>query len=502
MAAQLQSISIDAPAFFGLNTQDSPTSLSPQFALVANNCVIDQSGRIAARKGYEYLSQDDIGEVISLGEFINPNGPNEIISVSSTGIYTGTQNLTNKTPVGYNIGIGDFQQASLQQYHFLFQEGFEPLYYDGSIVDEVNNSPHANGIAPKAGIVLSAYGRLFAARTDTDKVTLYWTDTLLGKHWNGGTSGTLDVSAIWAGGADEITGLAAHNNFLIVFGSTQALVFEGANGDPNNDLRLVDTIVGVGCVNKDSIQKIGSDLLFLSDTGVRSLNRTIQEKSMPMRDVSKNVRTDLITTFMLNSTALVRSGYNPLDAFYSISFVGSNEVYIFDTRQPLEDGSFRATKWLDVPTAYLTTQQDKRFLLGKPRGLAEYKGFLDDGVPYQISYFSNYNDFGSPNNIKFLKTLLGTFVSASNSQLTFSYDYDYKGSYSKRLANLTDQTIAEYGVSEFGIGTFSQGVAVSRPSVKTSSSGTVIQFGIDATINGAAFSIQRLTAQATLGRSV
>lgn len=51
MAKQLQSIAIQAPGFFGLNTQDSPTSLSEQFALVADNCVIDQFGRIGARKG-------------------------------------------------------------------------------------------------------------------------------------------------------------------------------------------------------------------------------------------------------------------------------------------------------------------------------------------------------------------------------------------------------------------------------------------------------------------
>jgi hypothetical protein len=39
MAQQLQNITISAPGFFGLNTQDSPIGLDPSFAAVADNCV-------------------------------------------------------------------------------------------------------------------------------------------------------------------------------------------------------------------------------------------------------------------------------------------------------------------------------------------------------------------------------------------------------------------------------------------------------------------------------
>ena len=52
MAQQLQTFSITAPGFYGLNTQDSSLDLASGFALVANNCVIDKYGRIGARKGW------------------------------------------------------------------------------------------------------------------------------------------------------------------------------------------------------------------------------------------------------------------------------------------------------------------------------------------------------------------------------------------------------------------------------------------------------------------
>ena len=52
MSQTLQTVSISAPGFFGLNTQDSPLDLAAGFALVATNCVIDQYGRIGSRKGW------------------------------------------------------------------------------------------------------------------------------------------------------------------------------------------------------------------------------------------------------------------------------------------------------------------------------------------------------------------------------------------------------------------------------------------------------------------
>ena len=56
MAQPIQTFSISAPGFCGLNTQDSPLDLASGFALVATNCVIDQYGRIGSRKGYTRLN--------------------------------------------------------------------------------------------------------------------------------------------------------------------------------------------------------------------------------------------------------------------------------------------------------------------------------------------------------------------------------------------------------------------------------------------------------------
>ena len=56
MAQQLQSINLVAPAFKGVNTEDSPLAQDPSFAEIADNAVIDKRGRIAARKGHSVVT--------------------------------------------------------------------------------------------------------------------------------------------------------------------------------------------------------------------------------------------------------------------------------------------------------------------------------------------------------------------------------------------------------------------------------------------------------------
>ena len=52
MAQQLQNITITAPAFAGINTQDAPLGLEPTYAAVADNCIIDKEGRLGLYNGF------------------------------------------------------------------------------------------------------------------------------------------------------------------------------------------------------------------------------------------------------------------------------------------------------------------------------------------------------------------------------------------------------------------------------------------------------------------
>jgi hypothetical protein len=499
MAKPLQTVTIQAPGFFGLNTQDSPTALSEQFALVADNCVIDQYGRVGARKGWNYVTTTNGDELTHIGEFIQTDQTTEVVSASTSAVYTGTDALTDITPTGYTVGTGNFQAASLRNVHYLFEKGQDPLYYDGTTCDLVENHPDYSGTVPQAGIVTTAFGRLWAACTDTCESTIFWSDLLLGMVWDAGSSGRINLSTVWANKADTITGVVAHNGFLVIFGKTQIVIYQGAE-DPAT-MSLADVITGTGCIAEKSIQATGNDLLFLSNEGVRSLNRTIQEKSMPMRDISKNVRSELTATAGVE-TDVIRSVYNSTEAFYLIHFPTSGVMYCFDMRTPLEDGSHRATKWTQInPTALYSTRSGTLYF-GMEQGIAKYDGFNDNGQSYELNYFSNYLDFGSPSQLKLLKNLKISVIGGSDTEVTLNWGYDYAYAYKKRKFTLAAQTIAEYGIAEYGIGEFNAGILVNRPSVNASGGGQVVQLGVEAQIDSAPLSIQRMTAQAIIGRVI
>ena len=510
MAQQLQNITVAAPGFAGLNTQDSPIGVDPSFAAVADNCVIDKLGRIGARKGWEAVSTNGSSVLGSsrgiemVYEYIDNSGDKVVVSAGNNKLFTGTTTLTDATPTGYTPTANNWKAVTLNDHVYLFQRDHEYVLgtdHGGSFVLEEHSAhSHSTGTAPEANEVLAAYGRLWAADITGNKHTVYWSDTLNGHHWTGGTSGSLDVTTVWPTGFDEITALAAHNGFLIIFGKKSILVYSGASSPAS--MTLTDTVEGVGCIARDSVQHTGTDILFLSETGVRSFGRTIQEKSMPMRDISKNVRTDLLNLVSLQTNP-IKSLYSSEEAFYLLTLPDSNTVYCFDMRTALPDGSQRATTWSGMYPLSFAVLEGGEIYIGISSGIVEYKGYMDGAVKYEMRYFSNPMDFGNTSNLKFLKKFNMTIIGGQNTPTTLNWGYDYTSSYTKQAFTFGSSNIGEYGVSEYNTtAEYTSSILINTPKVNTSGSGEVVTIGIEAEVNGAAFSIQKIDIHALLGRLI
>jgi len=143
----LQSVSLTSPGFYGLNTQDSSINLNPAFALEAYNGIIDQSGRIGARKGWTYIttSGGTSSSPEALFEFDNGDGTYTFISGGNNKIYTGSttltqaavRNSTNSADLSYTITDNNWQivQAqyssglTLSPHGYLVQASHPPLVY-------------------------------------------------------------------------------------------------------------------------------------------------------------------------------------------------------------------------------------------------------------------------------------------------------------------------------------------------------------------------------------
>ena len=502
---KLQNLAVSAPAFFGINTEESPVGMNPNFADIADNCVIDKQGRIGAREGYTQVSTNNVlgtsRGLEAVFEFTKFNGTVVVFSAGNNKIFTGTTTLTQVIlPVGYSISANNWKIVSFNNNVYFFQSGQEPLVsVAGSTTLEVVAS--GGTTAPSGNEVLAAFGRLWVADIVGNNYTVYWSDLLDGTDFQGGSSGSLDLTSVWTNGYDEIVALTEHNGFLLIFGLHSIVVYAGGDSVTTVDFRLSDTIEGVGCIARDSVQATGNDILFLSDRGLMSLGRIIQEKSLPLRDVSANVRTDLLK-LVKEETLPIHSFYSAFDAFYLITLPTTGTTYCFDVRTPLENGSFRATTWSDMNPISFTNIAADGFYIGLEGGLAKYGGYLDGATTYKMSYFSNPIDWGNTSNLKFLKKFNITVIGTANNY-TLSWSYDYTESYQKQLFSFSTGVLAEYGESEYNTSAeYLGGVFVNKGSVHTNGSGVSVSIGVESTINGSPFSIQTIDIHALLGRMI
>jgi len=512
MAAQLQSYSLSAPGFYGLNTEDSPLSLEAGFALVATNCILDQYGRIGARKGWSRvnsssgaLGANDVGVI---HELVQSDGTLTILFAGNNKIFKlGTSNAVTELTYGGGgtaptITADNWQCATLNGIAYFFQTGHDPLIYDPAISTttyrRISEKSGYVATVPQANICLSAFGRLWVANTSTDKVTITFSDLIAGHVWGGGTSGSLDVSRVWPNGADEIMGLAAHNDFLFIFGKRQILVYSGASTPAS--IVLSDTIGSIGCIARDTIQSVGSDVIFLSDSGVRSLMRTIQEKSAPLRDLSKNVRFDLNSSLAGETLANLKSVYSEKEAFYLLVLPATFQVYCFDTKQSLQDGASRITKWDSIAPTALRSLRNGDLYIGKNGYIGKYGTYLDDTSTYRFSYYTNNADLGNPNQISILKSVTAIVIGGSNQYLTIKWGFDYSGSYQSENIYIPTQISYEYGIGEYNIAEYTSGVPIKTLKANGSGAGKIVQTGYETTINNASFSLQKIEIQAKDGK--
>jgi hypothetical protein len=505
MAQELQNIAIRAPAFKGLNTQDSPIDGDPSFAAVADNCVIDKYGRIGARKGFEVLTSDVtvLGgeEIRSLGYFQDNDGNTEVFSVGNNKIFKGTTTLTDITPASYTITADDWKLVPFNNQMYFVQGGHEPLVYDDANgLVKVTAHPSAAGTPPNAHEATAAFGRLWTCGCGINLQTVFWSDLLIGTAWSGGTSGSINLAKVWPDGYDEVKAIAAHNGFLIIFGKHSMVVYQGAESPAN--MVLVDTITNIGCIDRDSVISTGNDLLFLSHVGVQSLSRVLQQKSMPVREVSRNIRDDFMTLVNQETTGL-RAVYSPENAFYLLYLPTANITYCFDTRGSLEDGSLRVTRWTNSPFKCFVRADDGTLYVGSDLGIGTYSGYLDDDAAYTLRYYSNPLTFGDPSRLKFLKKIVPTFLVGSTTTAFVKWGYEFSEAYSTFAVGVAGFTPAEYGLAEYNVGEYTQStISVYKKAINATGQGTVVTIGVEVDIDQEEFSLQEFNIQALLGRMI
>ena len=561
MAKPLQTLLVRAPSFEGLNTEDSPLGQTLTFALSADNAVIDRLGRLGSRLAFAADTQ-----TINVQYTTDPttvrteknvtqigggdlNGKFIILCVVQVTQYDSSNNVVDTNyfvcrrdgdtltelplPPGIpgQVQVGQADIVYFNDNLYVFSAGNPALIYDDPNNEMKAMSTEPNWLPPQVDsgnladqidgdIALSAYGRLWVTGVGADYNKIYYSDLLIANQWYDGkaeptdsqnTGGIIDVSEFWPNGGDRIVSLAAHNNFLIVFGRESILIYaNAASGDPaaEGGIFLQDSMMNLGSVGRDAVVNTGSDVLFVDDSGLRSLSRTIQEKSVPIGDVSRNVRGDIRRVIGEADQNRIALSYWPSESVIVCLFPDTAQAFVASANAPSSTGGLKMTKWNRCffnKMFYYENQGTTAVYLGgntDQNGLLKYEGYTEwNGQAFTFKYSSMPLDFGEPAKDKFMKSIDYTIFSLfEETNATARWGYD--GNLSRKKAIDIDALIpAYYNEATFGDTTFgASGSTIRRYRVNTRGSGSMARIGLDIKILGNEVSVQEINVQTLLGR--
>jgi hypothetical protein len=562
MAQQQQNISISAPGFQGLNTEDSPLQQDPGFALVADNCVIDKFGRVGAREAFsQYTTTDAISYTADPGMITETK---QVVQLGGGVINDVRYDLGIVSHLQYNAAgvllredyyIVTFDQDAMGSLAYptlafpntltrakiipfnnniyIFSRKNIALKFDGTTITNLfTGTVDVDYIPPRddtgiiaanidGDVVCNAYGRLWVSGVNEDYNNIYYSDLLIAEQWYDGratpadtfnSAGIIDVSQYWPNGGDRIVAIEAHNNFLVIFGRQSILLYSSANSfaDPADvgGIVLQDTISNMGAVGRDAVVSIGAELLYVDDSGVRALGRTIQEKSVPLGDLTSNVKRDISDLIRDEPNDAISLFYMPNKNLVVCNFANTEQAYAIEMRQPSATGGNKITRWTNCTfnRGMYVEYEDATYTLlaGKDSGGAlQYDNYLEwTGNAYTMAYASNAFTFGDAVRQKFVKqvdfTLVSTFINAA---AVVKWGYGGLLEYSANKTIIA-QRPALYDVSFFNQGEeYGEGLTtLKRYRTNTKGSGALVRVALETEIAGNSLSIQEINIQTLMGR--
>ncbi len=321
--------------------------------------------------------------------------------------------------------------------------------------------------------------------------------------------GEVDLKLLWTQGTDEGVAVAAFGSTLVLFGRRHILLFTDGSGsdrglDPST-MYVYDTIEGQGCAARDSVQTIGEgDLMWLGQTGIRSIGRVLQEQASEIADASENNQSYVIETALdasVDSTE-IRSVYSPENKFYLLTLPDASNTFCVDMRKQLEDGSHRMTEWTGFTPGALLRRVSGDLLFGFSGVVGKYDGYNDnDTLTYRFVFRSGWLDQGENNAIlKMPKRMKVLAYSPAAATVTLKWFLDFKRYLHYAQATFTGDAADEYDNGEYGTAQYSSALAQRSITVPMDGSGQYILIGVELEVDGQPFALQSLTIYQVPGR--
>jgi hypothetical protein len=158
-----------------------------------------------------------------------------------------------------------------------------PVFYE-SLTDTIVQDVAAPSDVLGASRVVEHKNRLFFAKGSTLVYTAPFAET---DYTPGNGAGIVNVG-------DTISGLIVFRDELIVFCNDK---IKRLIGSSPSDFVLKTITLKTGCVDGDTIQEVGGDILYLGPDGIRYLSATERVDDFGLARASQSIQEDITTTF-------------------------------------------------------------------------------------------------------------------------------------------------------------------------------------------------------------
>ena len=322
-----------------------------------------------------------------------------------------------------------------------------PALYNGSQFTALNDAP--TDVAA-AEFVVNFKSHLVFGKSNVLTFTAPFTDTDFTAA-NG--SGTISVGS-------AITGLIVFRQQLIIF--TESSIFQ-ITGNTIADFQLQPVTTDIGCVDKDTIQEGGGDIMFLGPDGLRLLSATDRFNDFNLAVVSKTVQkevTDFITANTSFTSVVIRNKSQYRILGFNNNIGQANAQGILGTQMAGQGGE--GMSWADLRGIRAYVADSRFYQNAETIVFANDDGYLYqmeegnsfDGSNIQTTFATPYMPINDPRIRKtFYKMFLYTDPQGSVSfDVSLKLDFDQKNSVqpTKIDFNNATGTVAFMGAATYG----------------------------------------------------
>jgi hypothetical protein len=322
-----------------------------------------------------------------------------------------------------------------------------PAIYDGTTFTRLDAGP-TDIIG--AEFTVSFKNHLFFGNSDLLSFTAPYTDN---DFTAAAGAGTISVGA-------SITGLTVFREQLIIF--TESSIVQLV-GNTIGDFKLKPITLDIGCIDKDTIQEIGGDVMFLGPDGLRLLSATDRIGDFGLAVVSKTIQSEFSNFLSSNtsfSSVVIREKSQYRIFGFNTGTTQENAKGILGTQFSGQGGAEMA--WAELRGIRAYTSSGRFFQNAETIVFANDDGYLYqmedgnsfDGTSIQTTLATPYtpiNDAGIRKT--FYKANLFTDPQGSVSfDMSLKLDFDQKGTVQPANIVFDNNTgeVAFYGAASYG----------------------------------------------------